>query len=138
MNLLLLAKVRNLGKMDIPERILSKEGPLTDEKWRIMRRHPEIGYRIALSAANLSPVADLILKHHERWDGSGYPLRLKGEESPVECRIVAIVDAYDAMISRRLYRKVMSSKKALEELKRCAGSQFDPKLASLFLTVVSR
>ena len=100
-----------------------------------MRRHPEIGYRIANSAMVLSEISDWILMHHEWWDGEGYPLGLKGEKIPVECRILAIVDAYDAMMSDRPYRQAMSQTAAIAELKRFSGVQFDPELVDLFLRV---
>ncbi|MEW5785059.1 MAG: PAS domain S-box protein [Bacillota bacterium] len=135
-DLALLAQVHDLGKVGIPDSILFKKGSLTEEEWEIMRRHPEKGYRIAVSSPDIAGVADLILKHHERWDGTGYPLKLKGREIPVECRILAIVDAYDAMTHERPYSKVKTKKAALAELKRCAGIQFDPELVKLFLLVI--
>ena len=135
-DLALLAHVHDLGKVGIPDSILLKQGPLTEEEWEIMRLHPEKGYRIAMSSPDLSGVADLILKHHERWDGKGYPLGLKGKETPIECRILAIVDAYDAMTNGRPYSKAKHKKEALAELRRRAGSQFDPELVELFISVV--
>lgn len=93
-----------------------------------MQRHSEIGHRIAQSAPELFPVADWILKHHEWWNGNGYPIGLKENGIPLECRILAIADAYDAMTSDRPYRRAMSGTKAITELKRCAGTQFDPYL----------
>lgn len=136
-DLALLAQVHDLGKVGIPDSILFKPGPLTAEEQAIMREHPEKGYRIALSSPDLAGVAELILKHHERWDGKGYPLGLKGEEIPLECRILAIVDAYDAMVSDRPYSKPKTKDQAIAELKRCAGTQFDPRLVEMFLTVLS-
>jgi diguanylate cyclase (GGDEF)-like protein/PAS domain S-box-containing protein len=135
--LVLLAQVHDIGKVGIPDQILLKNGPLNDEEWKIMRKHSEKGHRIASASADLLGIADLILKHHERWDGSGYPLGLRGKEIPVECRILAIVDAFDAMTNDRPYKQPRSIDDALEELKRCAGSQFDPELVILFLSVLA-
>jgi len=101
-----------------------------------MKRHSEIGYIIAMSPPDLGPIAEFILKHHEWWNGQGYPLGLKGEEIPLECRILAVADAYDAMTSDRPYRSSLSQSKALAELKRCAGVQFDPKLVDKFVDLL--
>ncbi len=132
----LFARVHDLGKVTIPEKILFIPGPLTEEEWEIMRGHPEKGFRIASSSPNLDRVAELILKHHERWDGAGYPLGLKKTEIPVECRILAIADAFDAMTNKRLYNEVKTESEAIEELKKHSGTQFDPKLVQVFLAVL--
>ncbi|BAF59844.1 hypothetical protein PTH_1663 [Pelotomaculum thermopropionicum SI] len=137
-DLTLLAQVHDLGKLAIPDHILFKNGPLSDEEWNIMRLHPEKGFRIASSSSDLSGVAGLILKHHERWDGKGYPLGLMGEEIPIECRVLAIADAFDAMTNDRPYSKAKSHEEALTELKRCAGTQFDPDLVEAFLSVYEK
>ena len=115
---MLLAKVHDLGKVGIPDHILYKKGSLNEDEWKIMRKHTEKGHRIASASSDLQGIADLILKHHERWDGKGYPLGLKGFEIPIECRILAVVDAFDAMTSERPYKKPKSEKRALEELKK--------------------
>jgi len=135
-DLSLLVQVHDLGKVGIPDNILFKPGPLNDEEWEIMRQHPEKGYRIASASPALEGVAGLILRHHERWDGKGYPLGLKGEEIPIECRILSIVDAYDAMTNDRPYRKAKSIAEACEELIRCSGHQFDPRLVEGFLSIL--
>jgi diguanylate cyclase (GGDEF)-like protein/PAS domain S-box-containing protein len=132
-NLNLLAQVHDLGKVGIPDHILFKPGSLNDQEWEIMQQHPEKGYRIAHSTTDLAGIADLILKHHERWDGKGYPLGLAGDEIPIECRILAIADSFDAMTNDRPYRKAISVEESLEELKQCAGSQFDPELVDIFV-----
>ncbi|MFP4257850.1 MAG: HD domain-containing phosphohydrolase [Desulfovermiculus sp.] len=134
----LLAQVHDLGKVGIPDHILFKPGPLNDQEWEIMQQHPEKGYRIALSTTDLAGIADLILKHHERWDGKGYPLGLAGEDIPIECRILAIVDSFDAMTNDRPYRKAVSVEESLKELKRWAGIQFDPELVDIFVNMISR
>jgi len=137
-DLRLLAQFHDIGKVGLPDRILFKPDSLTREEYIEMQWHCEIGHRIALSAPDLSPIVDLILKHHEWWNGGGYPLGIKGEEIPVECRILAIADAYDAMTSDRPYRKAMAHMEAVEELKRCSGTQFDPDLVSRFIQVLER
>lgn len=129
----LLARVHDLGKVGIPDHILFKPGPLTADEWKIMCQHPEKGYRIAQETTDLAGIADLILKHHERWDGQGYPLGLSGNDIPIECRILAIADAFDTMTNDRPFRRAVSSQEALQELKKCAGSQFDPELVKAFL-----
>ena len=137
-DLFLLARFHDLGKVGIPDHILFKNGPLTKEEWRQMRQHCEIGHRIASSVPDLEPIADWILKHHEQWNGQGYPLGLSGQDIPLPCRILAIVDAFDAMTSDRPYRGAMSRDKAIAELRRCAGTQFDPDLVEHFIRIVHR
>jgi len=135
-DLRLLAKFHDIGKVGIPDQILFKPGALTTEERKEMNRHSEIGYRIAKSSADLLPIADWILKHHERWNGQGYPLGLSGETIPLECRILAIVDSYDAMTNHRPYRKAMSQTAAIAELRHCAGKQFDPQLVEKFIVAI--
>ncbi|MFW6055238.1 MAG: diguanylate cyclase domain-containing protein, partial [Thermodesulfobacteriota bacterium] len=136
-DLLLLTKVHDLGKLGVPDTILFKPGRLTAAETREMRKHCEIGQRIARAVSDLAPIADWILKHHEWWNGRGYPLGLKGEEIPLPCRMLALADAYDAMISNRPYRKAMPREEAVAELQRKAGTQFDPELTKRFIEIVS-
>jgi diguanylate cyclase (GGDEF)-like protein/PAS domain S-box-containing protein len=136
-NLLLFAQFHDIGKVGIPDSILFKPAELTPGEYTEMKRHCEIGYRIAQSSPDLAPIADLILKHHEWWNGKGYPLGLKEEEIPVGCRILAIADAYESMTSLRPYRKPMSHRDALKELKKCAGTQFNPELVDKFIQLFS-
>ena len=130
--LVLLATLHDIGKVGIDDRILNKEGALSEEEWIEMRKHSEIGYRIALSSPDFSPVAECILSLHERWDGNGYPQGIKGDEIPLLSRIVSVVDAYDAMTSDRPYRKAMTREAAVEELRKNAATQFDPEITELF------
>jgi diguanylate cyclase (GGDEF)-like protein len=135
-DLRLLAQFHDIGKVGVPDRILFKKGPLSPAERTEMQRHCEIGHRIAHSVPDLVHIADLILKHHEVWNGEGYPLGLKGEEIPLECRILAVADAYDSMTNDRPYRKAMSHREAVTELERCTGSQFDPELVRLFVEIL--
>lgn len=137
-NLRLLTQFHDIGKVGIPDWVLFKAGPLNREETVEIQRHAEIGNRIAKSIPELEPIADWILKHHEYWDGSGYPLGLKGEEIPLESRILAIVDAYDAMTSDRPYRQALPHQAALKEIQKCAGKQFDPRLAEIFIKIFDR
>ena len=132
-DLSLLSILHDIGKVGISMEILKKTGPLNEEEWKEIKRHPEIGYRIAQNTTELFTVSEHILAHQERWDGTGYPRGLKETEIPLLCRILAVADAYDAMTSDRVYRKAMDSQKAMEEISRCAGTQFDPQIAQLFL-----
>lgn len=134
--LVLVGRLHDIGKIGISEELLLKPGRLDEDELEIMKTHTEKGYRMALILPELSYVAREILTHHERWDGTGYPLGLKGEEIPLISRIVAVVDAYDAMINRRSYRKVMTFEEAVLELKSCAGKQFDPRVVEIFCNIV--
>ena len=134
----LVATLHDIGKTIIPAEILTKEGKLTEEEWKTIKQHPKTGYRIAASTEEFDHVAEEILYHHERWDGSGYPHGLAGEEIPFLSRIITIVDAYDVMTNNRAYKDAMSKKEALAEVKRCAGTQFDPELAERFIKVMKQ
>ena len=132
----LLAQFHDIGKVGVSDELIFKEGRLTTEEMKQMKLHVEIGHRIAQSIPDLFPISDLLLKHHEWWNGDGYPLGLQGEEIPLECRIFSIVDAFDAMTNDRPDRKALSVKEAAAELRRCAGSQFDPNLVVKFLAII--
>lgn len=131
-DLTLLALLHDIGKLTIPDAILYKPAQLTSEEWEVMRQHPQRGYQIAESNREISYMARSILHHHERWDGTGYPNGLKGEEIPQLSRIISVVDAFDAMTYDRVYQKARSKTEAMEELKRCSGSQFDPQIVQSF------
>lgn len=135
-DLLLLCMLHDVGKVGIPDSILNKPGPLTPDEWEIMRTHSEIGARIVRDNADLADIAEAILSHHERWDGSGYPRRLAGEDIPLYARMLSVVDAFDAMVSDRPYKSAMRIEEASQEVIRCAGTQFDPVLAKAFHQLV--
>lgn len=137
-DLRLLAEFHDIGKIGIPENLLKKPGPLTAEEAGLMHRHPEIGYHLSKSIPELTPIADWILKHHEWWDGTGYPLGLKGTNIPIEARIVHIADAFDAMTHNRPYRKALSYNNAINELQKGVGTQFDPSLVGIFLSLLQK
>jgi diguanylate cyclase (GGDEF)-like protein/putative nucleotidyltransferase with HDIG domain len=127
----LAASLHDLGKLAIPEEILRKPGPLTEPERMVLERHPQIGFRM-LESLGVDPVADWVLHHHERWDGSGYPDGLPGDSIPLGARIIFVADAYDAMTSERVYRRRVAPEQAIAELQRCAGSQFDPEIVEAF------
>lgn len=137
-NLKLLAALHDIGKIAIPGTILDKPGKLSMEEWEQVKKHSEVGYRIASSSPEMAAIALAILHHHEHWDGNGYPMGIKGEEIPLLSRIIAIVDAYDVMISGRPYKKAISSEGARKEIERCAGTQFDPGLVRTGLELIAR
>ncbi|MBE6061571.1 MAG: diguanylate cyclase [Clostridium sulfidigenes] len=131
--LMIIARLHDIGKIAIEEDILLKPGPLTTNEFEVMKTHAEKGFRIINASSEIINVAKCVLTHHEKWDGSGYPLGIAGEEIPLMARIIAIADAYDVMTHDRVYRKAMNKEEAIKELKRCAGTQFDPELVELFL-----
>jgi diguanylate cyclase (GGDEF)-like protein len=132
------AELHDVGKIAVPDAILDKPGALDPVEWSFMRRHPLIGERILLAAPALRPVARLVRSSHERWDGGGYPDGLRGDEIPLGARVVAVCDAFDAMTSHRPYRESVSEADAIEELHRCAGTQFDPLVVKAFARVITR
>ena len=132
----LAGSLHDLGKLAIPEEILQKEASLSSAEWLVVQRHPQIGYRM-LESLGVDPIADWVLHHHERWDGSGYPDGLAGEAIPLGARIIFVADAFDAMTSDRLYRSSpLPRDVALTEVERCAGQQFDPDVVRAFLSAV--
>jgi diguanylate cyclase (GGDEF)-like protein/PAS domain S-box-containing protein len=136
-DLSILASLHDIGKVAIPEKILMKKGKLTEKEWEIIKRHPVVGFNIAIASTQIVHVAKSILACHEHWDGSGYPNGLKGESAPIASRIILIADAYEVMTSGRTYKKPISKDEAIEELKRCAGTQFDPILVNKFIEIIS-
>lgn len=129
------AFLHDIGKMGIPDSILRKPGPLTAEEWRVMRQHAQIGYAVLRNIPFLGPAAEIVLAHQERYDGKGYPRGLRGDEIPLGARIFAVADAFDAMISERPYRESRSIEAACQEIRRNSGTQFDPKVVEVFLSL---
>lgn len=132
----LLSTLHDIGKIGIDNQILNKPDILTEEEWTKMKKHSDIGYRIAMASPELMSIAYYILTHHERWDGSGYPQGLAGEKIPLLSRILAVADAYDAMMEDRPYRRCLSKEEALQEIIRNSGTQFDPKIARLLIDII--
>jgi len=131
------ALLHDVGKIGVSDTILLKPGRLTDAEWQEMRRHPEIGYALLRDVPFLTPALPLVRHHHERWDGSGYPARLCGEDIPFEARLFAVIDAYDALTSDRPYRAAMSHDDAIAILHRDSGSHFDPAMVEAFETMMA-
>jgi two-component system cell cycle response regulator len=135
--LLVAAPLHDIGKAAIPDAILNKPGPLDDEEWSFIRRHTLIGDRVLRAAPALAGAASLVRHSHECWDGSGYPDGIRGEDIPIGSRIIAVCDAYDAMVTERPYCRAMSTEEAIAELRREAGSQFDPAVVEAFIGLVA-
>jgi putative nucleotidyltransferase with HDIG domain len=127
--------LHDIGKLAVSDEVLCKEGRLDDDELAQIREHPKIGAKLLLRVTAFREAIPYVLYHHERWDGTGYPSGKSGEEIPVEARVLAIADAFDAMTSDRPYRSALSREEALAEVERCAGTQFDPKIARVFLEV---
>jgi putative nucleotidyltransferase with HDIG domain len=126
------ALLHDVGKLVVPSSVLLKSGPLTDEELGLMRRHPAAGARMLRTLGAPETILPLVLHHHERWDGAGYPTGRRGDDIPLEARVLCIADSFDAMTSTRPYRATWTPDAALEELERCAGTQFDPGLVTAF------
>lgn len=129
--------VHDIGKILIPEGILNKAGKLTEEEFNIIKQHPVWGHKTLMNSAKLNNLAELVLHHHERWDGRGYPDGLKGKDIPLVSRIICVADAWDAMTSKRSYRKPLSRQEALEEIIKNAGTQFDPTISQVFVSLLN-
>lgn len=132
----LFATLHDIGKISIGDEILNKSGKLSPDEWLKMKKHSEIGYNLAMSAAELKPIACFILSHHENWNGSGYPQGLSGDMIPLASRILSIADSYDAMTQDRVYRTAMGKEAALKEIRKNIGLKFDPAVAKVFLALV--
>jgi two-component system cell cycle response regulator len=130
------AELHDIGKLAVPEAILHKPGPLDDAEWAVMHQHTIHGEQLLAGIPALATAARLVRSSHERWDGAGYPDRLAGDAIPVGARIIAVCDAYDAIVTDRPYRRGASAAEAIAELRRCAGSQFDPAVVEAFVAVV--
>jgi HD-GYP domain-containing protein (c-di-GMP phosphodiesterase class II) len=129
----LIGHLHDIGKIAIEDGILNKEGKLSEREQEEVQRHPEVGYRILSATSEMLDLADCVLAHHERWDGKGYPRGITGEEIPIEARVIALADSYDAMSSERPYRKALNEEVILYEIKKNAGYQFDPDIARVFV-----
>ena len=129
--------LHDIGKFAFPDSILLAERPLTDEQWEVIRRHPADGAAVVRRVEGYGPVADIVLSHHERWDGGGYPRNLAGEEIPLPARLLSVADAYDVLTARDSYRRPVAPEAAIAELRRKAGTQFDPEVVEAFARVLA-
>ncbi len=130
------ALLHDIGKISIPDSVLLKKGPLTEDEWKIIRTHPSTAYEALSKVEYLRPSLDIPYCHHERWNGSGYPRGLKGEEIPLAARIFAVVDVYDALISDRPYRKAWSKEETIKYLLKNSGTLFDKRVVKGFLEIL--
>jgi HD-GYP domain-containing protein (c-di-GMP phosphodiesterase class II) len=128
--------LHDIGKIILPARLLNKAEKLTDEEFDIIKTHAETSYQILKSVDEYVTIAGFVLHHHEHWDGTGYPAGLKGEEIPIQSRIIAVADAFEAMTAKRPYQKTRTVEEAKKELLRCSGTQFDPAVVKVFLESV--
>ncbi len=133
------ALLHDIGKLNLPDELFTKSGVLTDEEWEMIEHHPELGVSILKFIVGLQGCLDAVLFHHERYDGTGYPRGLKGKNIPLDARIMAVADTYDALTSERPYRhSKLSPEEAIMELERCAGRQFDPEIVKVFAKLLAQ
>jgi len=129
--------LHDIGKMGVPDSILLKPGPLTEDEWHIMRQHPQVAYELLSPISYLQPALDIPYCHHEKWDGTGYPRGLKGEEIPLTARIFAVGDVWDALTNERPYRPAWPDSKAIEYIRENSGIHFDPQVVEIFLKIIT-
>ena len=132
------ALLHDIGKLGVPDSILNKPGPLTEDEWVIMKKHPVLAYEMLASIDYLRPALEIPYCHHEKWDGSGYPRGLRGQQIPLEARIFALVDVYDALTSDRSYRPAWTREKTLAYIQEQSGKQFDPSISEAFLRLIDQ
>jgi putative two-component system response regulator len=131
------ARLHDIGKIRVPDSILNKPGPLNEEEWEIMKKHPSVGARILRGITHLQPAIPYILYHHERWDGDGYPEGLKGREIPIEARLLTIVDVFDAITTKRPYHSAQDYQEVVELFENESGKHFDPDLVPIFINIIN-
>jgi putative nucleotidyltransferase with HDIG domain len=131
------ALLHDIGKIGVPDAILFKPGPLTEAEWVIMREHPVLAYQLLSNGSIIGPALEIPYLHHEKWDGTGYPLGLKGEDIPLSARVFAIVDVWDALCSKRPYREAWEREQILDHIRKGSGKHFDPKVVEAFLALVN-
>jgi HD-GYP domain-containing protein (c-di-GMP phosphodiesterase class II) len=132
------ALLHDIGKLGIPDQILNKPGPLTEKEWLIVKQHPIIAYDLLSKIPFLKPALNIPYSHHERWDGTGYPQGLAGDHIPLEARIFAVIDVWDALIHDCVYRKAWKKADALSFIEENAGTQFDPEVVNIFLSYIAQ
>jgi len=132
------AELHDIGKVSIADEVLGKQGPLTQEEWEIVKQHPVTSYRVIYGLGDMYHIAEIVKCHHERYDGTGYPSKLKGEEIPLLARILTLVDSYDNMLNSPYVKRKMTQQDAIDEVKRCTGTQFDPKIAEALLKIIKK
>lgn len=133
----LAAKLHDIGKINLDQSILDKPGKLNEEEWLKVKKHPEIGFKILSSVREYLEIASIVMSHHERFDGMGYPNKIRENNIPLASRVIAVADSYDAMTQARPYRKTITKEEAIAEIKRCSGTQFDPNVVKIFVENVA-